>query len=61
VTQYERKIAGLEATLEEMAMRETKLREETFVALDHQEVLERKIRGYEGKALVDPSKMVHFP
>lgn len=44
-----------------MAMREGKLREETYIALDHQEVLERKIRGYEGKALVDPQKMIHFP
>lgn len=24
-------------------------------------MLERRIRGYEGKALVDPKKMVHFP
>lgn len=47
--------------MEEMAMREGKLREETYIALDHQEVLERKIRGYEGKALVDPQKMIHFP
>lgn len=35
LSQYERKIAGLEASLEEMTEREAKLREETFVALDH--------------------------
>lgn len=35
VSQYERKIAGLEATVEEMAAREGRLREETYIALDH--------------------------
>lgn len=29
--------------------------------MDHTQVLERKIRGYEGKAIVDPQKMVDFP
>lgn len=35
VSQYERKIAGLEEKVEEMAERESRLREETFIALDH--------------------------
>jgi len=66
--QHSRIIAGLEQKIQELGIQHEELErhnndlmDNTFIQDSEIKILRRKIQGYEGKALIDPRKMIDLP